>query len=75
MITDFSLTDGDKLNLRGVASDYTFVQQNFSTGNLTNSSSTLDTVIFFGSPTLGDVIAVAEDVSLSALTSGITFTI
>ncbi|MBD2559429.1 MULTISPECIES: calcium-binding protein [Nostoc] len=75
IITDFSLTDGDKLNLRGSASDYTFVQQNFSTGTFTNSSSILDTVIFFGAPAFGDVIAVAEDVSLSALTPGIIFTI
>ncbi|MEH2084199.1 MAG: calcium-binding protein [Nostoc sp.] len=74
IITDFSLTDGDKLNLRGLASDYTFVQQKFSTGTFTNDSSILDTVIFFGAPAFGDVIATAEDVSLSAITPGITFT-
>ncbi|MEH2330888.1 calcium-binding protein [Nostoc sp.] len=80
IITDFSLTDGDKLNLRGSASDYTFVQQNFNTNNsigsgiFSNDSSILDTVIFFGAPAFGDVIAIAEDVSLSAITPGITFT-
>ena len=81
VITDFSLLDGDKITLRGSASDYTFVQQNFNTNNsigsgiFSNDSSILDTVIFFGAPAFGDVIAVAEDVSLSALTPGITFTI
>ncbi|MEH2106942.1 calcium-binding protein [Nostoc sp.] len=81
VITDFSLLDGDKITLRGSASDYTFVQQNFNSNNsigsgiFSNDSSILDTVIFFGSPAFGDVIAVAEDVSLSAITPGITFTI
>ncbi|MBD2207878.1 calcium-binding protein [Calothrix sp. FACHB-1219] len=73
IITDFSVIDGEKLILRGVASDYTFVQQKFTTGTLTNNSSTLDTVIFYGAPAFGDVIAVAEDVSFTATTPGITF--
>ncbi|MBG1269835.1 calcium-binding protein [Nostoc sp. WHI] len=75
IITDFSVVDGDKINLRGSASDYTFVQQRFTPGSSTNSFSVLDTVIFFGSPAFGDVIAVAEDVSLTAFTAGITFNI
>ncbi|MBD2530845.1 hypothetical protein H6G97_15170 [Nostoc flagelliforme FACHB-838] len=81
IITDFSVLDGDKIALRGSASDYTFVQQNFNTNNsigsgiFSNDSSILDTVIFFGSPLSGDIIAVAEDVSISAITSGVTFTI
>ncbi|MBW4456527.1 MAG: calcium-binding protein [Nostoc indistinguendum CM1-VF10] len=77
VITDFSLTDGDKLNLRGSASDYTFVQQNFNTNNsissgiFSNDSSILDTVIFFGAPAFGDIIAVLEDVTLTATSPGI----
>jgi Ca2+-binding RTX toxin-like protein len=78
VISDFSIQDGDNIRLRfpfqGSASDFTFVQQNFpNTGTGTNSSSIKDTVIFFGSPAAGDVIAVVEDVSLTATSPGITF--
>jgi Ca2+-binding RTX toxin-like protein len=73
IITDFSLLNGEKLNLRGSASDYTFVQQNFPTPGTGNSSSIKDTVIFFGAPAFGDVIAVVQDVTLTATTPGVTF--
>jgi Ca2+-binding RTX toxin-like protein len=76
VISDFSVQDGDKIRLRfpfgGSASDFTFVQQNFfNTGTGTNSSSVLDTGIFFGSPSSGDLIAIVEDVSITATTPGI----
>jgi hypothetical protein len=75
VITDFSEQDGDKLRLsppfQGSASDFTFVQQNFNTGSGTNSISTLDTVVFFGAPTNGDVITVLEDVNVNASTPGV----
>lgn len=76
VISDFSLQDGDKLRLRfpfqGSASDFTFVQQNFpNTGTGTNSSALLDTVIFFGSPSANDIVAVLEDVNITATTPGV----
>ncbi len=76
VISDFSIQDGDKLRLRfpfqGSASDFTFVHQNFpNTSTGTNSSSIKDTVIFFGSPTSNDIIAVVEDISLTATSPGI----
>jgi Ca2+-binding RTX toxin-like protein len=73
-ITDFSEQDGDELRLRfraqESASDFTFVQQNFNSGG-TNSSSVLDTVVFFGAPANGDVITVLEDISINATTPGV----
>ncbi|MFN6568296.1 calcium-binding protein [Dendronalium sp. ChiSLP03b] len=75
VIIDFSVQDADKINLRGSASDYTFVKQNFNTSTGVNDSSILDTVIYFGSAASGDVVAVAEDISLSAITPGIVFSI
>jgi Ca2+-binding RTX toxin-like protein len=75
VITDFSVQDGDELRLRfpfqGSASDFTFVQQNFNTGSGFNSSSVLDTVVFFGAPSAGDVITVLEDVNVNASTPGV----
>lgn len=75
VITDFSVQDGDELRLRfpfqGSANDFTFVQQNFNTSSGNNSLSTLDTVVFFGSPANGDVITVLEDVNVNASTPGV----
>ena len=76
VINDFSVQDGDELRLRfpfqGSASDFTFVQQNFpNTGTGTNSSSVLDTVVFFGSPAAGDIITVVEDVNINPTTPGV----
>jgi Ca2+-binding RTX toxin-like protein len=78
VITDFSVQDGDELRLRfpfqGSPSDFTFVQQNFNPNNPTtgtNSSSILDTVVFFGAPSAGDVITVLEDVNVNASTPGV----
>ncbi|MCU0534402.1 MAG: hypothetical protein MUD14_10970 [Hydrococcus sp. Prado102] len=75
IITDFSVQDGDKLRLRfpfqGSASDFTFVQKNFNPVSSTNNSSILDTVIFFGSSSANDIIAVVEDVSITATTPGV----
>jgi Ca2+-binding RTX toxin-like protein len=75
IIQDFSVQDGDKLRLRfpfgGSASDFTFVQKNFNPVSSTNNSSILDTVIFFGSSSNNDIIAVIEDVSITATTPGV----
>jgi Ca2+-binding RTX toxin-like protein len=76
VISDFSVQDGDILRLRfpfqGSPSDFTFVQQNFpNTGTGTNSSSVLDTGIFFGAPSAGDLIAIVEDVNITATTPGV----
>jgi hypothetical protein len=49
-----------------------FVQQNFpNTGTGTNSSSVLDTGIFLGAPSAGDLIAIVEDISITATTPGV----
>lgn len=75
VITDFSIQDGDEVRLQflspGSPSDFTFVQQDFNTGTGTNSSSILDTVVFFGAPAAGDVITVLEDVHVNASTPGV----
>jgi serralysin len=62
-ITDFSIADGDKIQLRGSADLYNFQLQNLG------GSSSQDTAIYYGT----DLIGVAQDVNVIG-TDAFTYT-
>jgi Ca2+-binding RTX toxin-like protein len=65
-IVDFSLSEGDTIQLLGSASSYTFSQTH--SGSSYNDPNLSDTGIYYGS----DLIALVEDVTLNG-TSGFTY--
>ena len=63
-IFDFNLAEGDKIQLHGSASDYTFIVGSYGLG-----TDAADTALYYNNSGSYDLIAVIQDVSNLSLTS------